>query len=69
MAVDNVDDACILILLQCRDREWFGDADGNEAWALEAAQRCVDNGFAVLRVPTQNWAEVKEQSCMVQTSL
>ena len=57
MAIDSVDELCILILLQCRDREWFGDDNGNEAWARDAAE----NGFAVLRVRTQNWAEVKEQ--------
>ena len=58
MAFDN---SCILILLQCRDREWVGDAEGREAWAWEAAEKCLQAGFGVLRVPTQNWAEVKQQ--------
>jgi hypothetical protein len=34
---------------------------GNEAWAQEAAQRCIRAGFGVLRVPTQNWADVKRE--------
>ena len=55
----DVDASCILVLLQCRDREWNGDNEGNEAWAWEAAQRCIDQYFGVLRVPTQNWADVK----------
>ena len=55
----DVDASCILVLLQCRDREWLGDSQGNEAWAWEAAQRCIGRGFGVLRVPTQNWADVK----------
>ena len=60
-AVMAVDASCILVLLQCRDREWYGDKDGNEAWAREASQRCIDQGFGVLRVPTQNWADVKRK--------
>ena len=35
------------LLLQCRDREWYGDSQGNEAWAWEAAQRCLGQGFGV----------------------
>ena len=57
----DVDASCILVLLQCQDIEWFGDSQGNEAWAWEAAQRCIGRGFGVLRVPTQNWADVKRQ--------
>ena len=53
----DVDASCILVLLQCQDFEWFGD----EAWAWEAAQRCIGRGFGILRVPTQNWADVKRQ--------
>ena len=55
----DVDASCVLMLLQCRDREWYGDSQGNEAWARVAAQRCIGRGFGVLRVPTQNWADVK----------
>ena len=42
-------------------REWHGDMQGNEAWAREAAQRCIRAGFGVLRVATQNWADVKRE--------
>ena len=57
----EVDESCLLVLIQCRDREWYGDSQGNEAWAWEAAQRCLRVGFGVLRVATQNWADVKRQ--------
>ena len=57
----EVDGSCLLVLIQCRDREWHGDMQGNEAWAQEAAQRCIRAGFGVLRVPTQNWADVKSE--------
>jgi hypothetical protein len=57
----TVDGSCILVLLQCRDREWFGDLHGREAWAWKAAERCLRQGFGVLRVPTQNWADVKRE--------
>ena len=55
----QVETSCALVLLQCRDREWYGDARGEEAWAWRAAQKCINAGFGVLRVPTQNWNEVK----------
>ena len=55
----QVDDSCVLVLLQCRDREWHGNAMAQEAWAWRAAQKCISAGFGVLRVPTQNWDEVK----------
>ena len=32
-----------------------------EAWAWEAAQRCILAGFGVLRVSIQNWADVKRE--------
>ena len=54
----NADD-CILVLLQCRDREWFGDERGEEDWAREAARRCMRQGFGVIRVRTENWKDVK----------
>ena len=57
----DVSEGCLLVLLQCRKREWFGDHLGNEAWAWEAAQRCLHAGFAVLRVATENWADVKQE--------
>ena len=52
---------CIMVLLQCREREWYGDGEGAEAWARDAAEKCVANGFAVLRVPTENWKDVKKK--------
>ena len=53
-------DSCIRVLLQCRDRDWFGiGSDHREAWAWEAADRCLEAGFAVLRVRTDNWNTVK----------
>ena len=55
------DTSCVLVLIQCRDREWHGDNEGKEAWAFEAGQRCLDEGFAVLRVRTQNWSDVKKR--------
>ena len=54
------DGSCILVFLQCRDREWEGDDQGKEAWAKEAAQRCLNRGFAVLRVRTESWPAVKK---------
>ena len=55
-------DSCIVILLQCRDREWWGiNNTGREAWAWEAASRCLEAGFAVLRVRTDDWDAVKRQ--------
>ena len=42
-------------------RERHGDMQGNEAWAWEAAQRCILAGFGVLRVAMQNWADVKRE--------
>jgi len=53
---------CILVLIQCRDREWYGDSEGAEAWARVAAEKCIANGFAVLRVPTENWTDVKRDN-------
>ena len=51
---------CILVLLQCRDREWWGiGPKHHEAWAWQAAQRCLKAGFAVLRVKTDDWDVVK----------
>jgi hypothetical protein len=61
VGVMEVDDSCLLVLIQCRDREWYGDTQGNEAWAWEAAQRCLCAGFGVLRVATQNWSDVKRE--------
>ena len=55
------DTTCVLVLIQCRDREWHGDNEGNEARAFEAAQLCLRAGFAVLRVRTQNWSDVKAE--------
>ena len=57
----EVSNACIMVLIQCRDREWHGDSQGNEAWARVAADKCLANGFAVLRVPTENWVDVKRK--------
>ena len=28
-----VEESCLLVLIQCRDREWYGDIMGREAWA------------------------------------
>ena len=56
-----VDASCILVLIQCRDREWNGNDEFKEAWAREAAQRCLRQGFAVLRVPTENWIDLKRR--------
>ena len=53
---------CILVLIQCRDREWNGDSEGAEAWARVAAEKCIANGFAVLRVPAENWADVRRDN-------
>ncbi len=56
----ELDDSCILVLLQCRDREWWGiGSHHREAWAWEAASRCLKAGFAVLRVRTDDWDVVK----------
>ena len=51
--------SCILVFLQCRHREWHGNDQGEEAWAREAANRCLKQGFAVLRVPTESWDVVR----------
>ena len=55
------EDSCMLVFIQCRDREWWGDNQGREAWAWESAEKCLRAGFGVVRVPTQNWADVKQQ--------
>ena len=54
-----VEESCVLVLIQCRDREWNGDIHGDEDWAWQAAQKCISAGFGVLRVPTRNWSDVK----------
>ena len=64
-----VDSSCILVLLQCRDREWNGNDELKEAWAWEAAQRCVRQGFGVLRVPTENWRDLKRRQPELFTRL
>ena len=56
-----VDASCILVLIQCRDREWNGNDEFKEAWAREAAQRCLRQGFAVLPVPIENWIDLKRR--------
>ena len=54
-----VEESFVLVLIQCRDREWHGDSHGNEKWAWQAALKCLAAGFGVLRVPTRNWSDVK----------
>ena len=54
-----VEESSVLVLIQCRDREWYGDMIGDEDWAWQAAQKCIRAGFGVLRVAIQNWADVK----------
>ena len=56
------------MLIQCRDREWNG-IRGREAWAWDAAQKCVSQGFGVLRVPTENWVDLKRQKPELFTRL
>ena len=56
----------ILVFVQCRDREWYGTGGANdnsraEAWAFEAAERMLSQGFGVVRVATGNWADVKRE--------
>ena len=51
--------SCILVFIQCMDREWFGNAEGAEAWAWEAAQKCLSAGVGVVRVRTESWQDVK----------
>ena len=56
-----MEESCVLVLIQCSDREWNGDIHGDEDWAWQAAKKCISAGFGVLHVPTQNWAEVKRE--------
>ena len=50
---------CTICFHQCRDREWYGvgelRGEGEEAWGWQAAEKMLENGFAVVRVKTRNW--------------
>ena len=56
----NDQSTCSLVFIQCRAIEWFGKEDASEAWAWEAAKRCMARGFGVVRVPTKNWWHEKK---------
>ena len=56
-----INESCIVILIQCRDRDMWDDFFCREDWAWQTTKKCVGAGFAVLRVPTQNWADVKSE--------
>ena len=56
---------CILIFLQCRARELQEQYPGQpieERWAAVAAQRCLNRGFGIVIVPTENWRDVKNEN-------
>ena len=42
-----INESCIVVLIQCRDRDMYGDFVCREDSAWQAAEKCVRAGFTV----------------------
>ena len=49
---DGSHDAPLLVFYQCMDKEWL-------AWGGESAQEFARQGFAVIRVKSRHWNDLK----------
>ena len=55
MASELADDAPLVVFHQCMDAEW-------DAWGQESADEFAARGFAVIRVKSRPWQELKTEN-------